>query len=183
VKGTGNTIVATLDTSQGKLTCTLFADRAPMTVANFIGLATGQKAFVDPKTQKVVKRPFYDGTIFHRVIPGFMIQGGDPLGAGTGGPGYQFGDEIHRDVVNAPGTIAMANAGPGTNGSQFFINEVRSAHLDNRHSVFGQCKETDVISKIANVKREANDRPSTPVVLRKVTFAKVAQVEPADPYR
>jgi peptidyl-prolyl cis-trans isomerase A (cyclophilin A) len=183
VKGTGTQLVATLETTQGKLTCTLFADRAPTTVANFVGLATGQKAFLDPKTNKVMKRPFYDGLIFHRVIPGFMIQGGDPLGAGTGGPGYQFGDEISSDLIHKPGTLAMANAGPNTNGSQFFITEVRSAHLDNRHSVFGQCKEIEVITKIANVKREPNDRPTVPVVVRRVTFSKVTEQGPADPYR
>lgn len=183
VKGTGTTLVATLDTTQGKLTCTLFADRTPMTVANFIGLATGQKAWIDPKTNKPVRRPLYDGLVFHRVIPSFMIQGGDPQGLGVGGPGYQFGDEIHPDLTNKPGTIAMANAGANTNGSQFFINEVRSPHLDNRHTVFGQCNELEVIKKIANVPRDSGDKPSTPVVIKKVTITKTTVVAPADPYR
>jgi peptidyl-prolyl cis-trans isomerase A (cyclophilin A) len=175
LRGTGASIMATIDTTQGTLHCTLFPERAPMTVANFIGLATGQKPWIDPKTGKVVKgKPFYDGLIFHRVIPNFMIQGGDPLGLGTGGPGYQFADEVHPDLVNRAGTLAMANAGPRTNGSQFFINEVRSPHLDNRHTVFGQCKEVDVISKIANVQRESNDRPTVAVKIKRVTFAKAA---------
>jgi len=175
VRGTGPTLITTIDTSQGTLHCTLFPDKAPMTVANFVGLATGQKPWIDPKSGKVVKgKPFYDGLIFHRVIPGFMIQGGDPLGQGTGGPGYQFADETHPELSNRPGTIAMANAGPRTNGSQFFINEVRSQHLDGRHTVFAQCKELDLVTKIANVAREANDRPTTPVTIRRVTFAKVA---------
>ncbi|MEO8700767.1 MAG: peptidylprolyl isomerase [Kofleriaceae bacterium] len=178
LRGTGTIITATIDTSLGSLHCNLFADRTPMTVANFIGLATGQKSFMDPKSNKVVKRPFYDGLIFHRVIPGFMIQGGDPLGVGTGGPGYQFGDEIYPDLVNRPGTLAMANAGPRTNGSQFFISEVRSQHLDNRHTVFGQCKETDLVSKIANVQREANDKPTTPVVIRRISFSRTNEQQP-----
>ncbi len=170
VKGTGPVLVATIDTSLGTLHCTLFEDKAPATVANFVGLATGQKAFVDPKTTKTVKRPFYDGLIFHRVIPGFMIQGGDPLGAGTGGPGYQFADEI-SDLRNVPGSMAMANAGPRTNGSQFFINEVRSSHLDNRHTVFGQCRELELVAKIGNAPRDpASDKPLPPVVIKKVTI-------------
>jgi peptidyl-prolyl cis-trans isomerase A (cyclophilin A) len=183
IPGNGDAVVATLQTSMGNLKCTLYADRTPATVANFIGLATGQKAWMDPKTGKIVRKPLYDGLVFHRVIPGFMIQGGDPLGAGTGGPGYQFGDEIHPDLVNLPGTIAMANAGPNTNGSQFFINEVRSTHLDNRHTVFGKCDDVALITKIASVPREANDKPTKPVVIRKITFAKVAAGGPADPYR
>jgi peptidyl-prolyl cis-trans isomerase A (cyclophilin A) len=182
LKGSGNSIIATIDTSQGTLHCTLFAERAPVAVANFIGLATGQKPWVDPKTQKVVRgKPFYDGLVFHRVIPNFMIQGGDPLGVGTGGPGYQFSDEVHRDIRNVPGSMAMANAGPGTNGSQFFINEVRSAHLDGRHTVFGQCKELDIVTKIANVPRDSNDKPNAAVVIRRITFARGAEVPPQGP--
>jgi len=173
LRGKGPDLTATIDTSQGTLHCTLFDDKTPMTVANFVGLATGQKAWIDPKTGKTVKnRPFYDGLVFHRVIPNFMIQGGDPLGAGTGGPGYKFGDEARPDLRNVPGTLAMANAGPRTNGSQFFINEVRSPHLDGRHTVFGQCREVDVVTKIANVPRDANDRPTTPVVIRRITITK-----------
>lgn len=172
VKGAGPLLLATIDTSLGRLTCTLYEDKAPMTVANFVGLATGQKAWNDPKTGKVVKgKPFYDGLIFHRVIPGFMVQGGDPLGAGTGGPGYQFADEI-SDLRNVPGTMAMANAGPRTNGSQFFINEIRSTHLDNRHTVFAQCREIDVVQKIGNAPRDASDKPQPPVVIKKITITR-----------
>ncbi|HEU0030132.1 MAG TPA: peptidylprolyl isomerase [Kofleriaceae bacterium] len=173
LRGTGTKIVATIDTTKGALHCELFADKTPATVANFIGLATGQKPWTDPKTGKIVKgKPFYDGLVFHRVIPGFMIQGGDPLGVGTGGPGYTFADELSPDLVNKPGSLAMANAGPSTNGSQFFIDEVRSPHLDNRHTVFGQCKEVEIVTAIANVPRGPNDKPSTPVTIRKITFVK-----------
>jgi peptidyl-prolyl cis-trans isomerase A (cyclophilin A) len=142
-------------------------------VANFVGLATGQKPWLDPKTKQVVKgKPFYDGLVFHRVIPQFMIQGGDPLGIGVGGPGYQFGDEIAPALTHQPGTLSMANAGPGTNGSQFFINEVATPWLNGRHTVFGQCKELDVITAISAVPRGPNDMPSTPVTITKLTFAR-----------
>ncbi len=172
VKGTGPLLMATIETTLGTLHCTLAEEKAPMTVANFVGLATGQKAWTDPKTSKTVKgKPFYDGLIFHRVIPGFMIQGGDPIGVGTGGPGYQFADEI-SDLRNVPGTMAMANGGPRTNGSQFFINEIRSTHLDNRHTVFGQCREIELISKIGNAPRDASDRPQPPVLIKKVTISR-----------
>ncbi len=173
VKGNGPILLATIETSLGTLRCTLFEDKAPMTVANFVGLATGQKAWVDAKTGKTVKgKPFYDGLVFHRVIPGFMIQGGDPLGVGTGGPGYQFADELHPELRNLPGTMAMANAGPRTNGSQFFINEIRSTHLDNRHTVFGQCREVEMVQKIGNAPRDAGDRPQPAVVIKKVTISR-----------
>jgi peptidyl-prolyl cis-trans isomerase A (cyclophilin A) len=172
VKGTGPILLATIETSLGTLRCQLYEEKAPMTVANFVGLATGQKAWVDPKSGKTVKgKAFYNGLIFHRVIPGFMVQGGDPLGLGTGGPGYQFGDEI-SELRNIPGTLAMANAGPRTNGSQFFINEVRSTHLDNRHTVFGQCKEIELVQKIANAPRDASDRPQPAVVIKRVTISR-----------
>jgi peptidyl-prolyl cis-trans isomerase A (cyclophilin A) len=181
IKGTGPLLMATIDTSVGTLHCTLFEERTPMTVANFVGLATGQKPWIDPKTGKIVKgKPFYDGLVFHRVIPGFMIQGGDPLGLGTGGPGYQFADEIHRDIRNTAGTMSMANAGARTNGSQFFINEVHSAHLDGRHTVFAECREIAVVSKIGNSPRDAGDRPQPPVVIKKVTIARSA-APPAEP--
>ncbi len=173
LRGTGAKLTATIDTSKGTLHCELFADKAPMTVANFIGLATGQKSFIDPKTGKVVRgKAFYDGLTFHRVIPNFMVQGGDPLGAGTGGPGYQFEDEIAPDLQHKPGVLAMANAGPRTNGSQFFIDEIRSPHLDGRHTIFGQCKETELVTSIANAPRGPTDMPVPPVVIRKVTISK-----------
>ena len=179
VRGTGPVLMATIDTSLGSLHCTLFEDKTPMTVANFVGLATGQKAWIDPKTGKTVKgKPYYDGLTFHRVIPGFMIQGGDPLGVGTGGPGYQFADEIHPELRNVPGTLAMANAGPRTNGGQFFINEIRSPHLDNRHTVFGQCREVDVVQKIGNAPRDASDKPQPPVVIKRVTISRTQPPAP-----
>ncbi len=166
-------LIATINTNRGALHCELLERVAPATVANFVGLATGQKPWLDPRNGKVTKgRPFYDGLIFHRVIPGFMIQGGDPLGVGTGGPGYQFKDEIAPDLHHGPGTLAMANAGPNTNGSQFFIDEVEASWLDNRHTIFGQCREVDTVTAIANVPRDGADKPTQPVVIRSITFAR-----------
>jgi peptidyl-prolyl cis-trans isomerase A (cyclophilin A) len=157
-------LIATIKTSVGTIRCQLLADKAPMTVANFVGLATGKKPWLDPKTNKLQKgKPYYDGTIFHRVIPDFMIQGGDPTGTGTGGPGYQFGDETSPEVKMAPGVLAMANAGPATNGSQFFITEGAPSYLDGKHTIFGTCKPLDVVGKIARVKRDGNDRPESAV--------------------
>jgi peptidyl-prolyl cis-trans isomerase A (cyclophilin A) len=175
VRGTTGKLFATIATNKGTLHCELFEQQAPMTVANFIGLATGQKPWLDPKTKQVVKgKPFYDGLLFHRVIPQFMIQGGDPLGAGTGGPGYQFGDEISPALTHQPGTLSMANAGPGTNGSQFFINEIATPWLNGRHTVFGHCKEVDLITAIANVPRSGNDIPNDPVTITKLTITRGA---------
>jgi peptidyl-prolyl cis-trans isomerase A (cyclophilin A) len=160
---------AVLETSAGTLHCELFAEQAPATVANFVGLATGKKAWIDPKSGKQVRgRPFYDGLIFHRVIPDFMIQGGDPLGIGSGGPGYTFDDEIVPALHHEPGTLAMANAGPSTNGSQFFIDEVAASHLNGHHTVFGKCKEVELIRAIARVPRTSSDAPLTPVVIKHV---------------
>jgi peptidyl-prolyl cis-trans isomerase A (cyclophilin A) len=174
IKGKGP-LKATFETSQGKLTCELFEKKVPMTVANFVGLARGLKPFLNPNTGAVEKRPFFDGLIFHRVIPDFMIQGGDPLGKGSGNPGYRFADEFDPTLRHdKPGILSMANAGPTTNGSQFFITERATPHLDDRHTVFGACKELAVIKKITHVEKDPADpsgsRPLTPVILKKVTI-------------
>lgn len=160
-KGKGNKkMFALFDTTMGKIKVLLHADKVPKTVENFVGLAEGTKEFTDNKGAKV-KKPFYDGLIFHRVIPGFMIQGGDPLGTGTGGPGYKFADEFHPELKhNKPGILSMANAGPNTNGSQFFITTDPTPWLDNRHTVFGEVVEgMDVVQAIAKTPKGANDRP------------------------
>jgi peptidyl-prolyl cis-trans isomerase A (cyclophilin A) len=141
---------ATFETSAGKIGVRFYPDRAPNTVANFIGLATGTIASRDPRTGKSGKRPFYDGTVFHRVIPNFMIQGGDPTGTGTGDPGYKFADELHPDDRFKPGNLAMANSGPNTNGSQFFITEVATTHLNGKHTIFGEVVcGNDLVARIA----------------------------------
>ncbi len=167
-------LYATLKTNMGDIVIQLFDDKAPKTVANFVGLATGTKEWIDPKTQEKVKRPLYNGTIFHRVIPGFMIQGGDPIGNGTGGPGYRFEDEFNPDLRHTKGGIlSMANAGPNTNGSQFFITLAPTLHLDNRHSVFGAVvKGEEVVVAIGNVQRNPNDRPVKDVVLKEVVITR-----------
>ncbi len=155
---------AIFETTAGNITCTLFPEQAPLTVANFIGLATGTKAWKDPKTGKMMHTPLYNGTIFHRVIPNFMIQGGDPIGTGTGDPGYSFKDEFSSDLTfDQPGRLAMANSGPNTNGSQFFITEVPTPHLNGKHTIFGQCEDLDVVKKIARMAADPrNDRPYDP---------------------
>ena len=160
------------ETSMGNITAELFEKEAPNTVANFVDLAEGKKEWKDPNTGKMVKKPLYDGTIFHRVIPKFMIQGGDPKGNGTGGPGYRFADEFSPNLRHdKPGMLSMANSGPNTNGSQFFITEVPTPWLDNRHSIFGQVTEgMDVVNKIARVKQGRGNKPVTDVVLKKVTI-------------
>lgn len=163
-------IMAKIITSMGEINCELFPDKAPKTVANFVGLAEGTKEWLVPGTNQWVKKPLYSGTIFHRVIPDFMIQGGDPLGNGTGGPGYEFEDEFSPDLrFDVPGRLAMANAGPNTNGSQFFITERPTPHLNNRHTIFGQCNEIEVVKAIARVERDpSNDRPKTDVVIKEI---------------
>ncbi len=167
--------VAIFDTSAGKLTCTLFPKQAPKTVENFIGLATGTKEWTDSaKGAKVKGRPLYDNTIFHRVIPNFMIQGGDPLGNGTGNPGYRFEDEFVPQLrFDRPGLLAMANAGPGTNGSQFFITEVPTPHLNDRHTIFGACDDASVelVKQIARVAADPrNNRPDQDIRIRHITI-------------
>ena len=168
-------VYATLKTSMSEIVIQLFDDKAPKTVANFVGLANGTKEWTDPKTREKTKRPLYNGTIFHRVIHGFMIQGGDPLGNGTGGPGYQFEDEFHPDLKHSkPGILSMANAGPNTNGSQFFITLAATPWLDGKHSVFGEViKGQTVVDAIGNVPRHlSNNRPMKDVMLQEVTISR-----------
>lgn len=161
------TLMARFTTNEGVINCELFEKGAPLTVANFVGLARGLHAFKDKQGQ-VVKRPYYDGLIFHRVMPNFMIQGGDLMGTGSGGPGYKFANEVSAELKHdRPGILSMANAGPNTNGSQFFITEVPKAMLDGDYNVFGACKEIDVVGKIARVPRNG-ERPQIDVVMEKV---------------
>jgi peptidyl-prolyl cis-trans isomerase A (cyclophilin A) len=169
----GKDLYATLETSKGTLVVKLFSKDAPKTVANFVGLATGEKEWKDPATLQMTKRPLYDGTIFHRVIPNFMIQGGDPLGQGVGGPGYTFEDEFKSGrVFDKPGILAMANRGPATNGSQFFITVAATPWLNNHHTIFGEVvKNYDVVDKITKVQRDPRDRPLEPITLKKVTIS------------
>ena len=168
-------LYATFETTLGSIICQLLADQAPKTTDNFVGLANGTKEFLDPKTQQRVKRPFYDGLIFHRVIPNFMVQGGCPLGIGNGGPGYQFEDEFVKGLgFDRPGRLAMANAGPNTNGSQFFITVTPADWLNQKHTIFGQVVEgQDVVEKISKVPRDRRDRPETPVVISAVKIAEI----------
>ena len=167
-------LVAKIETTLGTFTCELYEKDAPITVANFVGLARGTRPWKDPKTgQWVEKKPFYDGLIFHRVIPGFMIQGGDPLGVGTGNPGYRFEDEFSPNLkFDKPALLAMANAGPATNGSQFFITEGTPQHLTGKHTIFGVCEPASLVSKITGVKRGPRDKPETDVVMKKVTISR-----------
>ena len=166
---------ALFDTNQGSFTIRLFDKEAPQTVANFVGLVEGSKEWKDPVTGERKTAPFYDGVIFHRVINGFMIQGGDRLGQGTGGPGYKFADEFNPALRHSKaGILSMANAGPNTNGSQFFITLGPTPHLDNRHSVFGEVVEgLDVVKKIGAVPTGKNDRPVNPIVMNSVRIERV----------
>ena len=167
---------AIFETSQGSIVVRLLEKEAPKTVENFIGLAEGTKEFIDEKSGKKQKKNYYDGLIFHRVIPKFMIQGGCPRGDGRGGPGYTFGDEFHPSLKHSKaGKLSMANAGPGTNGSQFFITVAATPWLDNKHTIFGEVVEgQDVADKISNLPRDSSDRPRTPVTLQKVRIERVA---------
>ena len=169
---------AVLKTNLGDITIQLFPNHAPKTVRNFVELAEGTREYTDPNTGKPGSGPYYDGTIFHRIIPGFMIQGGDPLGQGFGGPGYAFDDEIHPDLrFDKKYLLAMANAGlrggRGTNGSQFFITTSTPAHLNGKHTIFGEVADEEsrkVVDKIGNVRTGAQDRPVEPVVVESVTI-------------
>jgi peptidyl-prolyl cis-trans isomerase A (cyclophilin A) len=164
---------ATLRTNRGDITLKLFPDHAPVTVRNFVELATGQKEYADPETQQRTTGNFYDGLTFHRVIDGFMIQGGCPRGDGRGGPGFQFKDEFHPELqFDRPYLLAMANAGPGTNGSQFFITVTPTPHLNMRHTIFGEVEGEEsrgVVDAIATTPTGPMDRPSDPVVIESVT--------------
>jgi peptidyl-prolyl cis-trans isomerase A (cyclophilin A) len=163
----GTRLVADIETSMGTFNCDLWPDRAPTTVANFVGLARGRRDFWDPVAGRWVRRPFYDGSVFHRVIPGFMIQGGDILRNGSGGPGYVIPDE-NVDNHNEGGLMAMANRGRNTGGAQFFIQEVARAHLNGSYSVFGRCAPLNLVERIARTPRTDNDQPLTPVYIRAV---------------
>jgi peptidyl-prolyl cis-trans isomerase A (cyclophilin A) len=170
------TLTATLQTNQGRVVIRLFPDQAPKTVRNFVELAEGGRQWTDPRTGRETTSKLYDGTIFHRVIPDFMIQGGDPLGSGRGGPGYKFADEIHPDLhFDRPYLLAMANAGPGTNGSQFFITVAPTPWLDGKHTIFGEVIEgADVVDAISRLKTGSQDRPVEDVTIESVTVDRSA---------
>jgi len=166
-------VLAHFTTSEGNFTARLFDAETPNTVANFTGLAEGTKEWTDPRTGRKVKQPYYDGTVFHRVIDGFMIQGGDPLGQGTGGPGYTFADEFHPQLRHSKaGLLSMANRGPNTNGGQFFITLAETPWLDNKHSVFGEITEgMDVVTKIGRTATsKPGDRPIKPITIESVSI-------------
>ena len=171
----GQSLSATLETSMGDIHCELLPEAAPKTVANFVGLAEGTKEWTDPRTREKRRVPLYDGTVFHRVIKDFMIQGGDPLGTGTGGPGYRFEDETSDEVTfSEPGLLAMANSGPNTNGSQFFITDSTPSHLNGRHTIFGRC-DLDVVRAIMGVPLQPSARgelsvPVSPITLRHIAI-------------
>ena len=168
-----HTQIATMHTNHGDIRINLFGNHAPVTVENFVGLATGTREWTHPNTGVKSTTPLYDGVIFHRIIKDFMIQGGDPLGMGFGGPGYQFNDEIHPELTFAkPFLLAMANAGPGTNGSQFFITTVATPWLQAKHTIFGEVADEEsraVVSAIEAVPTGANDKPIEPVVISSIT--------------
>jgi cyclophilin family peptidyl-prolyl cis-trans isomerase len=171
---------AVIETTAGDFNCTLFKDKAPVTVENFIALAEGKKDWRNPVSHAMKHNtPLYDGTIFHRVIPGFMIQGGDPAGNGTGDPGYTFKDEFDSSLrFDRGGRLAMANSGPNTNGSQFFITEKATPWLNGKHTIFGQCEPVSLVTKIVNMPRDPSDKPFHPV---KITHIKIVQAGAATP--
>jgi peptidyl-prolyl cis-trans isomerase A (cyclophilin A) len=165
-------IKTVFETSLGNITCELYPAQAPIAVENFVGLATGAKEWTHPRSHKKTKDPLYNSTIFHRIIPNFMIQGGDPLGQGVGGPGYSFIDELSAKLAfDRPGRLAMANAGPNTNGSQFFITVVETPWLNGKHTIFGQVIEgQEVVDAITKVERDGRDRPLESIVLKRIVI-------------
>ncbi len=175
IEGKGD-LVALIDTDRGRIDCRLLEETAPKAVANFVGLARGLKSWRDPETDELVEsRPFYEGVAFHYVVPGHFIQAGDRTGTGKGGPGYAFEDEIHLEVRHdVAGTLSMANTGPDTNGSQFFITERPAPHLDGRHTIFGRCRSLEVIKAIARVPTGPRDRPESPPRIRTIEFVRMA---------
>ena len=170
----GGKLSAVFVTTMGDISCELLPEVAPVTVLNFVQLAEGSKEWTHPTTKKTSQKPLYSGTIFHRVIPNFMIQGGDPLGSGRGGPGYRFEDEPHPDhAFDKPGLLAMANSGPNTNGSQFFITDrSKPSHLNGKHTIFGVCENLDVVEAIASVQTKPRNRPVTDVTLKRVKIVR-----------
>ncbi len=166
-----STLTATLHTSEGDIEVELFDERAPRTVENFVGLATGEKTWEHPESGQTMETPLYDDIEIHRIIDGFMIQTGDPTGTGRGGPGYTFDDEFHPDLRHdSAGTLSMANRGPNTNGSQFFITLAPQPHLDDKHAVFGEVTDgMDVVEKIGSASTDMHDRPTSPIYLESVT--------------
>lgn len=174
-EGKGKDMIAVFETNKGTFKVKLFAEKAPKTVETFVGLADGTREWTDPKTGNKVKKPFYDGLKFHRVIPNFMIQGGDPLGTGTGGPGFRFEDEFPTGAPkhDKPGILSMANAGPNTNGSQFFVTVAATPWLDGKHTVFGEVIEgMDVVYDISKAKTGAMDRPAEDILIKHLTIQK-----------
>lgn len=172
--GLGAGLYAVFTTTEGEMICKLEEEKTPETVKNFVGLATGEKEYTDPKTNKPSSEPFYDGTVFHRIIKNFMVQGGDRLGQGTGGPGYRFKDEFHSSLKHTePGILSMANAGPNTNGSQFFITLVPTPWLDGKHSVFGKIvKGDDVLKKLGDTPTGSGDRPRGEVGIKSLRIVR-----------
>jgi peptidyl-prolyl cis-trans isomerase A (cyclophilin A) len=170
-----DTLTATLHTNQGQIVVRLLPDHAPKTVRNFVELAEGSREWTDPRTGRATTAKLYDGTIFHRVIPNFMIQGGDPLGSGRGGPGYEFADEFHPELsFDRPYLLAMANAGPGTNGSQFFVTVAATPWLNRKHTIFGEVIQgQDIIDKISHLKTGSQDRPVEDVIIESIDVQRV----------